>query len=245
MAKQRTPPIQPAGGGKHLQQAILEKGSDLLQDVTPVKEFDIYVVGFHCAKHDPQMQMEAHHYCKQVNGDLLQCLIFDGNSADANLIGIEYIISENLYETLPAAEKQYWHPHNFEIFSGQLVAPGLPDAAEKAMLKFLINSYGKTWHVWHTGRHDGAGEPGHALPFGEPVLMWSFNRDGEVDATLEQNRNEAMEIEPQKKRAERRDYLDLAHPQYGVDTLKAAFPHAAATPPPGVQDAGPLPDHGR
>lgn len=32
---------------------------------------------------------------------------------------------------------------------------GLPAAAEKAMLKLLMNSYGKTWHFWRTGRHDG------------------------------------------------------------------------------------------
>jgi hypothetical protein len=36
--------------------------------------------------------MEAHHYCKVVNDDLLQCLIFDGNSSNANLIGTEHII---------------------------------------------------------------------------------------------------------------------------------------------------------
>jgi hypothetical protein len=42
-----------------------------------------------------------------------------------------------------------------------------------------MNSYGKTWHTWHTGRHDG--EPGDALPLGDPKLMWSFNRDGEAD----------------------------------------------------------------
>lgn len=242
MVEKRKPPIRPAGSDKRLQQAILEKGADLLQDVTPTKQFDIYVVGFHCARHDPQMQMEAHHYCQQVNEEFLQCLIFDGNTEEANLIGIEYIISERLYMGLPAQEKGYWHPHNFEVFSGQLVAPGLPDAAEKAMLKFLVNSYGKTWHVWHTGRHDGLGQPGHELPLGEPVLMWSFNRDGEVDSTLERNRNEQMQIDTPKKRQERQAFVDLAHPQYGVDTLKDAFPNAADSPPPGVQDAGPLPE---
>ena len=97
------------------------------------------------------MQMEAHHFCRQVNQDFLQCTIFDGNTADANLIGIEYIISERLFATLPADERASWHPHNYEILSGQLTAPGLPEAAERAFLKELMNSYGKTWHTWHTG----------------------------------------------------------------------------------------------
>ncbi|MDJ0391147.1 DUF1264 domain-containing protein [Roseomonas sp. E05] len=33
-------------------------------------------------------RMEAHHYCKQVNSDFLQCASFDGNTENANLIGI-------------------------------------------------------------------------------------------------------------------------------------------------------------
>lgn len=244
MAKERTPPTTPAGERKTLKQAILEHGANLLQDVTLVKQFDIYVVGFHCAKLDPQMQMEAHHYCRQVNGDLLQCVIFDGNTADANLIGVEYIISERLYDGLPDGEKQNWHPHNFEILSGQLVAPGLPTVAEKAMLKLLMNSYGKTWHTWHTGRPDGKGKPGDQLPMGDAMLMWSFNRDGEVDRSLEENRNQRMGLDTAKKRQERQEFVPLAQPQQGVDLLEGAFPDASRTPPPGVREAAPSPEEG-
>ncbi len=234
MAKKREISTQPAGERKTIRRAILEAGADILQDVTPMKQFDIYVVGFHCGKHNPSVQMEAHHYCQQVNEDFLQCVIFDGNTENANLIGVEYIISERLFEGLPADEQQYWHPHNFEILSGQLVAPGLPDIAEKAFLKLLMNSYGKIWHFWHTGRH--AGEPGDKLPLGDPMLMWSFNRDGELDTGLEQQRNEHMQIDTNQKRQYRQDLVEFAHPQHGVDTLKGAFPNAAGTPPPGVRD---------
>ena len=104
------------------------------------------MVGFHCAKGEPDFQMEAHHFCRAVNDELLQCVLFDGNTKDAHLIGVECIVSGRLFDSLPEEEKPYWHPHNFELLSGQLVAPGLPDAAEKALLKQLINSYGKTWH---------------------------------------------------------------------------------------------------
>ena len=40
----------------------------------------------------------------------------------------------------------YWHPHNYEILSCELVMPGLPQTAEKAAIEGKINSYGKTWH---------------------------------------------------------------------------------------------------
>ena len=105
------------------------------------------------------MQMEAHHYCIQVNEDFAQCALFDGNAAASRLTGVEYIISAHLYDTLPADEKAYWHPHNFEILSGQLRLPGVPDVAEKEALKSKINSYGKTWHTWMTGMYGQKGEP--------------------------------------------------------------------------------------
>ena len=109
--------------------------------------------------------MEAHHYCKQVNEDFAQCVLFDGNTSDANMNGVEYIISEAAFEKLPADEKKFWHPHNYEILSGQLVGPGLPQAAEKELMRMKMNSYGKTWHFWHTG---APGKPGDSMPLGEP-----------------------------------------------------------------------------
>lgn len=228
----RQSPLRPAGKGKGAWLAGLELGANLLQQATPLKDFDVYVVGFHPAKEDPEMQMEAHHYCRVVNDDLIQCVLFDGNTRDANLIGVEYIVSERLFQALPESERSYWHPHNFEILSGQLVAPGLPDAAEKALMRKLLNGYGKTWHTWHTGRHDG--QPGHDLPLGEPMLMWSFNREGECDETLKQHRNQAMGIDADRKHRERQDLVKLAHPQSGVDALKDRF--HGSEPIPGVVD---------
>ncbi|HEX6968173.1 MAG TPA: OBAP family protein [Micromonosporaceae bacterium] len=239
--KKRPSPLLAAGGRKAVRTAVLEQGAAMLQDRAPLKDFDVYVVGFHCAKNEPDMQMEAHHYCKMVNQDLIQCVLFDGNTRDANLIGVEYIVSERLFDSLPEQERGYWHPHNFEILSGQLVAPGLPDVAEKAFFKLLMNSYGKTWHTWHTGRHDN-GEVGPNLPVGDPKLMWSFNREHECDPALERNRNEVMGFDIQKKRRDRQTMLGLAHPQHGVDAMRDQF--IGTSPVPGVVDAeaaGPVP----
>jgi hypothetical protein len=232
----RSSPVQPPGEGKSIKGRLLEKGADWLQDATPMKQFDAYVVGFHCAKHDPSLQMEAHHYCHLVNDEFLQCVVFDGNTEEANLIGVEYILSERLFDTLPTEEKSYWHPHNYEIMSGELIAPGLPDAAEKELMKMLVNSYGKTWHTWHSGRHDQG--PGDSLPLGDPHLMWSFNREGEADESMKRDRDTAMQLDPKRKQRERLDLTRHAHPQCGVDTLKDAFPDAKETPPPGVRESG-------
>src|SRR5690606_11483694 len=132
-------------------------------------------------------QMEAHHFCNQVNEDFAQGVLFDGNTREANLNGIEYSISERLFEALPQDERQYWHPHNYEILSGQLVAPGIPDVAEKELMKGKVNSYGKTFHLWSTDRGD-------KLPLGEPILAWSFNRDGEAKRGLVEDRDTGLGI---------------------------------------------------
>src|SRR5690606_17681545 len=134
--------------------------------------------------------------------------------------GIEYIISEKLFETLPVEERRYWHPHDYEILSGQLVAPGIPDAAERALMKDKMNSYGKTWHVWSTGAPGDAGDP---LPLGPAQLAWSFNRDGEAQPGLVAGRDERLGVSTDQKRKQREELTPLARPQCGVDALHGRF----------------------
>jgi hypothetical protein len=84
---------QPAGAPKAGDTRALEAGAKLLQGNAPLAGFDIYLNGFHPMKEQPEMQVEAHHFCRQVNEDFAQCALFDGNTRAANLNGIEYIIS--------------------------------------------------------------------------------------------------------------------------------------------------------
>jgi hypothetical protein len=229
------PPSTP-GSAETAKTTTLETGAAALQAKPPVDRISMYLDGFHAAKDDASMQMEAHHYCNQLNEDFAQCVLFDGNTADARLVGIEYIVSEKLYKTLPAQEKAYWHPHNYEILSGTLRMPGLPDAAEKEALKGKINSYGKTWHTWMSGVH---GRSSDELPFGPPHLQWSFNHDGEIAPELVQQRDERMNLSTADTRSARADLASLAHAQGGVDALAGRFPNAAGTLP-GVTDNGDL-----
>ena len=66
------------------------------------------------------MQVEAHHFCACPNEDVRQCVIYDSDKPNARLIGLEYIISDQLFETLPEEEKIYWHSHKYEVQSGTL-----------------------------------------------------------------------------------------------------------------------------
>ena len=188
-------------------------------------------------KDDPSHQFEAHHFCHVVNEELMQCALFDGNTRAANLTGVEYIISERLYQNLPRRERQYWHPHNGEILSGQLVAPGIPAAAEHALMSSKMNSYGKTWHTWDLST--GGGEGG-ALPLGPPRLAWSFSREGEARPGLVDDRDRRMGIDTAERRRARQDLVPLAHPQVGVDSLRGRFGRPTQ-PIPGVEEARPAP----
>ncbi len=72
------------GNDRTAKTAMLESGANMMQAKAPVEKIAMYLDGFHAAKDDPKMQMEAHHYCDQTNQDLAQCVLFDGNTAEAS-----------------------------------------------------------------------------------------------------------------------------------------------------------------
>lgn len=228
------PAVQPPGAPETAKTGALEAGATALQRDAPADALDVYLSGFHPMKAEPSQQVEAHHFCRQVNEDFMQCALFDGNTAAANLNGVEYIISERLYAILPAEERQYWHPHNGEILSGQLIAPGLPEVAETELMRGKINSYGKTWHTWDTRHAAGADA---SLPLGEPRLAWSFNREGEARPDLLRERDASLGTDTEARRQARRELAPLARPQVGVDALNGRF-GGATRPIPGVSEAG-------
>lgn len=119
----------------------------MIQSFRPLSKVCQHVCGLHYYDGDTNRQLIAHHYCSHLNEDVRQCVIYDSPDANARLIGIEYIISAKLFEQLPPEEKQYWHSHVYEIKSGMLVAPSVPEIAEHMEMEKLINTYGKTWQV--------------------------------------------------------------------------------------------------
>jgi len=177
---------------------VLETGAKVLQNKPPIETINAYLDGFHFYNGHMKGQMEAHHYCSILNADIIQCVIYDGNVKDAKIMGVEYIISEKLFAGLPDAEKALWHSHVYEVKSGQLVAPGIPEAAEHALMEKLIHTYGKTWHTWHT-------DLDKVLPLGVPQLMMGFTADDQADPAMVEARNQRFGIDGEKKRLSRAD----------------------------------------
>lgn len=182
-------PGRPASAKTHL----LEAGAAALQSKPPIEAINAYLDGFHFYNGHPDLQMEAHHYCSILNEDVIQCVIFDGNTKDAKIMGVEYIIDEKLFASLPIKEKSMWHSHGYEVSSGQLIAPGIPASAEHMLVERLAHTYGKTWHTWHTDQDK-------ALPVGVPQLMMGFTADGQANADMVEQRNRVWEwILPRSK----------------------------------------------
>lgn len=192
-----------------VEQRAVGAGGAALQDMPPVERFDAYLCGFHFASGDPSQQVEAHHYVQRINEDFLQSVIYDGNDRAAKLVGVEYLISERLFRTLPPEEQRLWHSHGYEVASGTLIAPGLPQATEHALMKDLAETYGKTWSFWQVERGD-------TLPLGAPRLMMSFTATGQLDPQRLADRDRRFGTSSEVTREERAE-LDPPAPSGQAD----------------------------
>jgi hypothetical protein len=203
--------VNAPGDEKTGKDKVLNAGADLLQAKSPLRKFYAYLDGFHFYNGNINAQMEAHHYVNQVNEDLYQAIIFDGNEDDAKIMGIEYIITPKLFKTLSDEEKKLWHSHVHEVKSGTLIAPGIPEAAEHELMEKLVSTYGKTIHTWHTDQE-------RTLPVGSPMVMMGFTKDGQLHPELLKARDERFKVSTPEKKKNRADI-----PTPSIDPLANAW----------------------
>jgi len=201
-------PSAAPGQAKTAKTKALEVGAKLIQERSPLKAMSMYLNGFHFHSGDMGHQMTASHYCSALNEEITQCALYDGSTSDARLIGIEYILSERLFKTLPEQERKLWHSHRYEVKSGTLVAPGIPLPVEHALMEKIVSTYGKTWHTW-----DPASS---ALPVGIPVLMMGFTADGQLNPSLLQERDRLLSINSEEHKKNRAD-IAVPKPVAGAD----------------------------
>lgn len=133
----------------------------------PIKEVlhcPLAFAGVHLLKDLPAHSRIAYHFCKPVNDDLTQCILYDGKGPDARLIGIEYLVTDAVYQTMPAEEKLFWHDHENEIDAGLFRSLTQTGAAEAETLATIRPLWGKIAHTWVTGK---------TYPMGPPRLFWA------------------------------------------------------------------------
>ena len=120
----------------------LDIGAKVLQGHAPLNQFNLHLISLPCYTHSLHHQRLTHHYCHRLSEDVWQCVMFDGSDANSRLIGAEYVVGEKTFQTFPDDEKRMWHTHHQEVRGGNQVAPGLPQAAEHAVMQELANTYG-------------------------------------------------------------------------------------------------------
>ena len=168
----------------------------------------LHFCGIHMAKKNHNLQFITQHYCAAhtggPEGDVFQCVLFDGTGKNAKLVGVEYLISDAAYRKLPDEEKKYWHAHTYEVLGGGLIAPGMDPKDEMNFMKVILTTWGKAWHTWP--------DPSKPVPVGEPMLIWSLMGDGQVDPKLLAKRDADLKVNCAKIREERAKAIGLEVP---------------------------------
>ncbi|CAL9015751.1 unnamed protein product [Prunus brigantina] len=197
-----TPPGKPMTIGQH----VLDKGAEMMQSLKPVNQMSQHVCTFALYSHDMTRQIETHHYVTRLNQDFLQCAVYDSDDSHARLIGVEYVVSDRIFETLPPDEQKLWHSHAYEIKAGLWVNPRIPDMIGQPELKNLTKTYGKFWCTWQVDRGD-------RLPLGAPALMMSPQAVnlGMVKPELVQKRDDKYNISTDALRVSR---VEIAEPEW-------------------------------
>jgi hypothetical protein len=164
---------------------------------TPLEAMHLHLCAFHVAKDDPKFQLEAHHYCMPLrdDGKLFQCIVTESSQPGAKILGVEYIVSDDVYQKLSEKEKELWHPHDYEVTSGLLVAPKLSEEEENKLMAVVRRTWGKTFHTW--------ADPSTEVPLGVPRLMVAFTKDGEIRDDLIKMRDQRLGISTQRIRKRR------------------------------------------
>ncbi|KAL8527204.1 hypothetical protein ACS0TY_005182 [Phlomoides rotata] len=187
------------GHPTHTSTALLEKATATIQGFAPINQIHNHLCAFHFYAHDMTRQVEAHHFCAHQNEEFRQCLIYDRPDDDGRLIGLEYIVSETLFLTLPDEEKKLWHSHEFEVKSGVLFMPGVAGPIQRQDLEKVCKTYGKVIHFWQVDKGD-------TLPLGLPQVMMSLTRDGQLYDNLAHDVESRYNVSFAKER-ENRAYM--------------------------------------
>jgi hypothetical protein len=97
---------------------------------------------------DPSLRVE--HFCKPHDRVMMVCQLYDSNTGNATLIGIEYMITQEQYNSLPDREKPYWHAHR-EEFRPERADPMMPELSPEqvqAEMAKMLPTWGKVIITW-------------------------------------------------------------------------------------------------
>lgn len=129
--------------------------------VKPSDGFSLHIDG---QLHFPgKPSMIAHHWCKTgIPGFVAECQLYESDGANARLVGVEVVVTADVWKTFSASERALWHYHKTEIPKIKATLPDLSPEEAAKVAKSLEETYGKIYLLWDPGRQ--------SLPIGRPSL---------------------------------------------------------------------------
>ncbi|NOY63248.1 MAG: OBAP family protein [Gammaproteobacteria bacterium] len=138
-------------------------------DENPLSGYTIHVSAPHVM--NGEVVGPFHHYCKAINADIIQCILFESTDANAKMTEVEYMISKDLVKKHTPQWKwdMYWHDHKQEIETGRVAIHNPTDPkAQKGLVDVVAKTDGIIFHVWP----DGAAIPDGTVGIPQSVGHW-------------------------------------------------------------------------
>jgi len=135
----------------------------------PLAGYTIHVSAPHVMNGEMVGPME--HYCKAINKEIIQCILFDGTGPNAKLTEVEYMVSKKLVRKHTPDWKwdQNWHDHKQEIETGRVAILNPTDEKSQAgLVKTVAKTDGIIFHLWP----DGAPIPDGSVMIPQSVGHW-------------------------------------------------------------------------
>lgn len=84
-----------------LKAKVLDKAASVIQNHDPVNQLDLHLISLPCYTQCMNKHRVTHHYCHHIEPGIWQCVMYDGPNKDSHLIGLEWVITEDKFQTIP------------------------------------------------------------------------------------------------------------------------------------------------
>jgi len=145
-------------------------------DKNPLSGYTIHVAAPHVM--DGEIMGPYHHYCKAINADVIQCILFESTEPNARMTEVEYMVSKRLARSvIPKwSHTKNWHDHKQEIDTGRVAILHPTDPEEqKALAEYVSGTDGIIFHLWP----EGAPIPDGSVHIPQSVGNWEA-RHGKI-----------------------------------------------------------------
>lgn len=118
----------------------------------PLKGYTIHVMAPHIM--DGEVIGPFHHFCKPINADIIQCILFESTDENARMTEVEYMVSKKLARSTISkwSHQQNWHDHKQEIETGRVAILNPTDPKEqKGLADYVSGTDGIIFHLWPKG----------------------------------------------------------------------------------------------